>query len=725
MFESVSGAVGTAAGSKSKESGQKSLRVISVAIVAALTVAVVMLRLHRLDELPAGIQVSEALNGLDALRVLDGEHAVFFPSEFSGHEGLVVYLIALSISVFGQTDLALRLPTALANAGTVFVVFWLGRLLFGREGTGRETPWRGVFIGGVAACLMAVSIGQTVLGRTVFRANHLLLLLSLCAALLWWGWRERKWWAVTLAGVCAGLVQYTYIPARFTPFLFIAFGLSFIFPRSVAEAKSVRSEMAWILIFGGVALVVAAPILIFFALHPEHFFLRSNSLLVLQPEISQGNPLGTLMESVIWHLAAFGFRGDVSWRHNFGSLPMLNPWEAAFFWLGAGVSLWRWRMPACRLLLLWAAILLLPAVIAVDYAPNTLRMLGATPPVYLILAFGLREAYQFAKSRFFATRAVASTLALAAVASVVVVMQGVTTFRNYFEVWAYERGVQFAYEVPWSDFARTLDTLPSTDGEIYLVPNSLTHPSLDYIYKGSASVFYFARETADLEFLAREIEAALARMENLTTVKVVQLNNVHVGWIGNDTGRLAVLLGKYAQFDGTEHFEDFRIHNYTNVSLDRPWTFYDRSTPLDVQYDGGISLMGFALGQGVVEHSVARPLELERARPAWIALNWETLQDLEVDFSISLRLYGAEGEVVFQEDSLLWNPLHQPTSEWAPGDGTDTLFQFSLPADLAPGSYDLRLVVYNVENQVPTVQVGVWEPEFSLARVEIAATSQE
>jgi len=115
-----------------------------------------MLRLYRLDELPAGIQVSEALNGVDALRVLNGEHAVFFPSEFSGHEGLVVYLIALSISLLDQTDLALRLPTALANAGTVFVVFWLGRLLFGRDETGAATSWRGTFIGGVAASLMAV-----------------------------------------------------------------------------------------------------------------------------------------------------------------------------------------------------------------------------------------------------------------------------------------------------------------------------------------------------------------------------------------------------------------------------------------------------------------------------------------------------------------------------------------------------------------------------------------
>jgi len=725
MPESVPAAVPSAGSSKTQSSGLPSYHLISAAIIAALTLAVAMLRLYRLGELPAGIQVSEALNGVDALRVLDGEHAVFFPSEFSGHEGLVVYLIALSIALLGQTDLALRLPTAMASAGTVFVVFWLGRLLFGRDETGRETPWRGVFIGGVGSCLMAVSIGQTVLGRTVFRANHLLLLLTLCLALLWWGWRERKWWAITLAGVCAGLVQYTYIPARFTPFLFIAFGLSFFIPRRSEESRDLRSVVPRIINFGGATLLVAAPIMIFFALNPEHFFLRSNSLLVLQPEINQGNPLGTFVESVVWHLAAFGFKGDVSWRHNFGALPMLNPWEAFFFWIGVGVSLWRWRSPACRLLLLWGAFLLLPAFIAVDYAPNTLRMLGATPAVYLVLAFGLWEAFQFAERRFFPTRFTESVVALGAVLTATILFQGVTSFRNYFGIWAFERGVQFAYEVPWSDFARTLDSLPTAEGEIYLVPNSLDHPSLDYIYKGPASVFYFPRETTDLDFLADEIEAALVGIENLTKVKVVQLNNVHVGWIGNDTGRAAVLLGKYAQFIDTQHFNDFRINNYTNVSLDRPWTFFERLVPLTVQYDGGISLMGFALGQGVEEHSDSSPLDLVRERPFWIALNWETLQDLEIDYSISLRLYGAEGEVVFQEDALLWNTLHQPTSGWTPGDRTDTLFQFNLPSDIASGNYDIRLIVYNVENLVPTVQVGVWEPEFTLANVGIRDVARE
>ena len=126
----------------------------------------------------------------------------------------------------------------------VFAVFWLGRLLFSRDEGGRATPWRGLLIGGVGARLMAVSVSQTVIGRTSYnKVKHMPLLLALCMALLWGGWRraerrralgdapsgaasgghrakagrQRSWWRIALAGVCAGLLPYTYVPADLPP----------------------------------------------------------------------------------------------------------------------------------------------------------------------------------------------------------------------------------------------------------------------------------------------------------------------------------------------------------------------------------------------------------------------------------------------------------------------------------------------------------------------------
>ena len=149
------------------------LRLVTWAILLALAVAVVLLRLQRLDELPPGLMRDEDNNGLAALRVLQGEHAVFFPDVGNGREASVIYVLALSTLLFGRTLFAMHLPTALGSAGMVFAVFWMGRLLFGRDEKGEQaTPWRGLLIGGVAAGLMAVSIGQTVVGRTGIQQDH-------------------------------------------------------------------------------------------------------------------------------------------------------------------------------------------------------------------------------------------------------------------------------------------------------------------------------------------------------------------------------------------------------------------------------------------------------------------------------------------------------------------------------------------------------------------------
>ena len=174
---------------------------------------------------------------MDALRVRCRESTLFFFLRTNGREGLIVYAIALAISLLGRTALAVRLPTALASAGTVLVVFWLGYLLFGRdEESGRATPWRGLLVGGLGAGLLAVSISQTVLGRTAYQSQ---LSCHCCFPCVWpcsgggGGQRVRhggSWWRIALAGACAGLLPYTYTPAHFTPLLFLLFGLSFVLP---------------------------------------------------------------------------------------------------------------------------------------------------------------------------------------------------------------------------------------------------------------------------------------------------------------------------------------------------------------------------------------------------------------------------------------------------------------------------------------------------------------
>ena len=136
----------------------------------ALALAVVMLRLHRLTELPPALFYDEGAHGVDALRVLQGEHAVFF-SENNGREGLIVYAIALATSLLahdagrssahGPGQRGHGLCRLLVGADPL----WAGRGKRAGHPVARPVGRRR------RAGLLAVSIGQTVLGAPRSESN--------------------------------------------------------------------------------------------------------------------------------------------------------------------------------------------------------------------------------------------------------------------------------------------------------------------------------------------------------------------------------------------------------------------------------------------------------------------------------------------------------------------------------------------------------------------------
>ena len=711
------------------------------AVILALALTVVLLRFYRLDELPPGISQDAGAHGVDALRVLQGEHAVFFPRNF-GREGMIVYGVALATSLLGRTVMAIYLPTALASAGTVFAAFWLGQVLFDRDVVGRPTPWRALTVGGVAAGLLAVSLSQTFIGRAGVRANYLPLILSLCFAFLWSGWRQRSLWRIALAGACAGLLPYTYIPARLVPFLLFFFGLSFL-PSLIknrgkeeecekGENSSVLSKIPSALfddlkmcgVFLGCAVLVAAPILLHFAIYPDHFFMRSDLVSVFSSHISQGDPVGTLLHNVWNHLLAFGFRGDWATRHNIPFRPMLNPWEASFFWFGVVMAGWKSRRPAYRLLFLWLVILLLPAVLARGMMPppSFIRLIGVVPAVYLIIGVGLWEALQLVSNPgralpdrvnlLFRTHETGLTMALGVVVAGLVMVRGVNTYNAYFREGAVNPRFQNEFNSEWNDVAQMLNSLPSDSSTVYLLPYEYdVNFGFEYLYQGESPAYVFDARILDLP---RAIESTLRELGNVTEAKLVQ--------VSDDDAHVRHLLDMHGRYVGSDEYRQFTIHSYTDVELDRPWAYYHYLEPMVVHYDGGISLLGFALGQGKKQYPARQIPSLNDSRSLWVDLQWQIQAELDVDYAVSLRLHNAQGERVYQKDQwlLLGGLDYAPTSRWV-GDGpVDTHIMFPFPPHLPAGEYELRLIVYNMETGIPTVEIDVWEPEQVLAKLRLA-----
>ena len=271
-----------------------------------------------------------------------------------------------------------------------------------------------------------------------------------------------------------------------------------------------------------------------------------------------------------------------------------------------------------------------------------------------------------------------------------------------------------------SALAQILDHRPPGDDTVYLIPGFRNHDTVRFhlMSQGLEPVHVIPMDGPNLP---RILESALSQSKEGAIIKVVEWKS-ESRWIGDDVEPLVFLLTKYGRYLGTDEYDDFTVYNYADISFERPWLLYEQLEPMTIHYDGGITLQGLALGHDVEQLSFGQLLDLGTERSLWGVLQWRTEPGLKIDYATSWRLYNAEGERAYQQDYVLWSPIHSPTSHWSPHLPVETMTLLHFPPDLPPAEYELRLVVYDFETQVPTVQIDVWEPEITLARLRLSET---
>ncbi len=188
---------------------------------------------------------------------------------------------------------------------------------------------------------------------------------------------------------------------------------------------------------------------------------------------------------------------------------------------------------------------------------------------------------------------------------------------------------------------------------------------------------------------------------------------------GSWEGAIPLYAGRDASSNSVERFLDSLSGGLQRLVHQRIPPLYDQLEPLTVHYDGDIDLMGIAMGQGEAQLPTRQLFSPERDSALWLVLSWETNPDTDTDFAVSLRLYARDGGMSYQMDDVLGNASHARTSLWSAGEPVETLHYLEIPAELQPGEYELRLIVYSTVSKTPTVEIGVWEPELLLARLQL------
>jgi 4-amino-4-deoxy-L-arabinose transferase-like glycosyltransferase len=410
-----------------------------VAGIAGVICLAVFFRGHQLAATPPGLFLDEAANGTDALHAIHtGRWAVFYPQN-GGREGLFINLQSVLLRATG-----IREPWVLRSASAVFGVLTVfGVVLLGNELLGRQAAL-------IAGFLMSVGFWHVNFSRIGFRAISapffltwaLFLLIVSCRAMRQEGLRTRSVAWGLLAGSVFGLGFHSYTAYRIAPVIF-GFGMICLL-RQRPSRSSRRAVAVQGLVIVAAAAAAASPLFLYFRHHPAAFTQRISQV---SPSLAAGAPA---VAAIVAHntLATFAMlltRGDLNWRHNVSGAPELWLPVGLLFVLGL---IWcltgrprRFGFPrdwAPRLLMAWLAAGALPAILANEGTPHSLRSILMIPAVFLIAAIGFVGLYRSWPAG--GVNWLRATIAAAFLASVAV--QG---YVQYFVVWRNDPRVREAF----------------------------------------------------------------------------------------------------------------------------------------------------------------------------------------------------------------------------------------------------------------------------------------
>ena len=444
----------------------KNKKLLLLLIILALAA---FFRLWQLNAIPPGLYPDVAINGNDALNTLQTNNFKVFYPENNGREGLFMWLIALSFSVFGVSIWSIKIVAAIIGILTVLGLYLLTKELFKPvEASPLLALWASFFL--------ATSFWHVLFSRLGFRAIMLPFILVFGFYFLWRGLNNKKALPFIMAGIFFGAGFYTYISYRFIILLLpIVWFCWLITYKKEGQLKKFFLFSVLCLLF---IVAVALPLGVYFIQHPQDFVGRAALISVFASQ----NPLLELGKSLISHLGMFNIRGDANWRHNYANAPELFWPIGILFLIGFILSIKeliisfksknRSLFTAHCLLLSWFFLFLLPGILTAESVPHALRVIGVIPPVFIFAALAADFLYQKIKKLLKIPEKGFYRLMVIAASFLLLLALVLAQYLEYFDLWANNPNVEDAYTKRFSDIGYILNSLPENTKKYVIVNES-------------------------------------------------------------------------------------------------------------------------------------------------------------------------------------------------------------------------------------------------------------
>lgn len=710
-------------------------------LVAGLLFAVALgVRAYDLHEIPPGLWLDEAANGLDVLEINQGHYALFFPRN-NGREPLFLYLQALLVHWLGATPYALRLAAALVGAATVPALYWLARALFA------EPPLRSSGIALWSALFLTFSYWHIALSRIGLRAIMLPLLTALAFTFFWRAWRKVTqsgpwpWADLLLCGLLVGGTLYTYTAGRFVPILValtVFIGLLSVKPtgapwpgQSASPWRPRRRLLLALGVIGLTALVVFAPLGVYFWHHPAAFVGRVADVSILNQSEADAPPLVALGRSALETAQMFATRPDPNLRHNPAARPVFLSVLSIWLLIGVAVALYHWRRLPYLFPLLWFGVLLLPAVLTAQGIPHSLRSLGSVPAAYLLPVLGMVWTGQYLTKRW---GRVALWLPLP-----FLLFCATADLRDYWGAWQDLDKFRTPFLI---DYVASSERIvqASTPDTVWVLPLSATYVLSEATWPTFYTVEFLLRSRVGYGSVVaaeQEAPATLARVtQGYRFASLFRLRDLSFfadsPFVFDDAKNLvAYLLQKHGLLVKESDGSDLGLP-YTRYALppDATYTVMQQPAAQEITFahaDQAVKLLTSDYGHTRLALDEATSALQEKRTPAghtlWAALHWQAQTPIAVDLKASLLLKDAAGHLAGQVDQLLVGDHYPALRVWAAGETAGSYHILPVLPAIAPGQYQLNLRVYDeATGQLYMVQDAAGKPlgaEVTLGAVRV------
>ncbi|MAT96467.1 MAG: hypothetical protein CL608_04930 [Anaerolineaceae bacterium] len=655
------------------------------------------LRLWQLESLPPGLYHDEAYNGLDALSLVQGKtfpqfyegwelyaqdaHAdnpptpmrwpVFFEGNY-GREPLHVYLMAVSIWLFGPTPFAIRLVPALSGVLAVLLTYFAAKELLAakkKPPNNNQSPITNLqsHIPVLAAFFLAVLVPAIHFSRFGLRMMVFVPVEMLTVIFFWRGYNlsqvtvspgHRVTWSFLLAGFFLGLGLYVYAAARLFPLLFVLFILFWAW----RDWSGLRQNVLNIGGMAAVAVLTALPLLLYFWRYPYFFVFRIAYVANKGLGTVEDQPLLTWLLNVGRVVRGLYWQGETHLRHNLPGRPYLDPLQAIFFTLGLLQTIRQKLNPRTVFLLLWLLVMLLPTIMSGD-APHFGRMTGAAGVVAIVAAVGsvwLGE-WLMVNSKWLMVNGKRSpkTFHFLLFTFYFLLLAGSLAFtlRDYFGRYAghlqlaadfylpdWELG-QFAAEQPEG----TAVYLTPTQEEMATIYFALADPDGISSFSGASTLVPAGQPEAAALYLVRtENEASWQQLTNFFT-----------------------------EYETDQSRDDFWALHVPESSAQAIEAVVAEETA--VSFANTIQLLGWSVQT--------------EANQVQVNLAWQALAEMPLAYTAFVHVLDGSGQIVAQLDR---QPEGYPTTDWQPGEVVVDKYTIALPDGLPPGPFILQTGFYDL-----------------------------